>query len=115
MKDKLPRNAGIISVVVALVLILGIYAMLGTVDVIFVHEGREVYRQDNVSAITTIEYDCTDPATGETLQFTYLSDGTAVEYGDKGAFSLEISKLVLSNLFAFKWQAADHVITLEAK
>ena len=115
MKNKLPNNAGIISTVVALPFVIMIYMLFGTVDVIFVHEGREVYRQNNVSAITKVEYDCTDPKTGEELEFTYdLGDGETKHYNES-KFSFEVSKLVLTNLFAFKWQPEDHVITLEAK
>ena len=115
MLNKLPRYAGVISAALAIVVIVLIYALFGTVDLIYTHEGREVYRQDNVSCITSIEYDCTDPDTGEVLEFTYKSGEDVIKYDNKGSLGAEIPKLLITNLFSFKWKAVDHVITLEAK
>ena len=71
MKDIKLRSAGIISAILALVLLLCIYTMLGTVDLVFKQDGREVYRLDDVNIFS----DLTIPEV-EGSVYTYGADGS---------------------------------------
>lgn len=109
MKDVSPRNAGIISAVLALVIIISIYTLLGCVDVVFKQNGREMYRLDDVTVLS----DLTTPE-GDDNVYTYGEAGSEKTFGDTPEFRLEIAKTVLINLFTFKWEEADNVIELNA-
>lgn len=104
MKQQLPVNAGVLSVIAALLIILIVYTLLGTVDLVFMHEGRQISRMDNVnmlSEITLPEGDLTYTVGEETGSFETVEDL-------KG----QIAVTLLTNLFGFKWQEIDHVITI---
>jgi hypothetical protein len=104
MKQQLPVNAGVLSVIAALLIILIVYTLLGTVDLVFMHEGRQISRMDNVnmlSEITLPEGDLTYTVGEETGSFETVEDL-------KG----KIAVTLLTNLFGFKWQEIDHVITI---
>ena len=104
MKQQLPVNAGVLSVIAALLIILIVYTLLGTVDLVFMHEGRQISRMDNVnllSEITLPEGDLTYTVGEETGSFETVEEL-------KG----QIAVTLLSNLFGFKWQEIDHVITI---
>ena len=104
MKQKLPGNAGVLSVIAALLIILIVYTLLGTVNLVFMHEGRQISRMDNVnllSEITLPEGDLTYTVGEETGSFETVEEL-------KG----QIAVTLLTNLFGFKWQEIDHVITI---
>ena len=104
MKQQLPVNAGVLSVIAALLIILIVYTLLGTVDLVFMHEGRQISRMDNVnllSEITLPEGDLTYTVGEETGSFETVEDL-------KG----QIAVTLLTNLFGIKWQEIDHVITI---
>lgn len=106
MREISPRNAGIFSAALALVLILCIYLLLGTVDVIFLNNGKQVYRIDDVSVCSPITVPETDDV------YVYNTDSGEKVFADNFDFRLEICKTVLINLVTFKWQELDNVIEL---
>ena len=114
MKGKIPRYAGLISAVLAVVLVVAIYAMLGTVDLVFVNNDKETYRQENVSMFSDIDV-VTDEA-GEPVEYTFVSGNQVMPLnGNETDFRFTIAKTLLENLFTFKWQPMDQVIVLTAK
>ena len=95
---------GLFDIIAALLIILIVYTLLGTVDLVFMHEGRQISRMDNVnmlSEITLPEGDLTYTVGEETGSFETVEDL-------KG----QIAVTLLTNLFGFKWQEIDHVITI---
>lgn len=113
MKDIVRRNAGIISAILAIVLVLVIYALLGTVDLVFMKGDFQVARMENVRVFSDIELDVEDVVTGEELEYTY-GDNEKLYEADLN-FRIEIAKTLLLNLFTFKLDPADQVIVLNAK
>ena len=104
MKNNFPGNAGIMSALTVVVLILIIYAVLGTVDLVFIQDGRQISRMDNVNMITEItlpEGNLTYTVGDETKPLESVED-----------LKSQISITLISNLFSFKWQEIDHVITI---
>ena len=104
MIDIERRSAGVLAAIVGLVVILLVYIFFGTVDLVFMHEGRQISRMDNVnllSEITLPEGDLTYTVGEETGSFETVEDL-------KG----QIAVTLLTNLFGFKWQEIDHVITI---
>lgn len=114
MKNKMPRYAGILSVILAVVLLVLIYALLGTVDLVFVNDGKEVCRQENVSVFSDIEVDV--GSAEDPIQYTYLSgDEVKPLEGNETNFRIKIATTLVENLFTFKWNENDQVITLTAE
>lgn len=99
-----PRKAGLISVVLALLIITVFYAAVGTVDLVFKQNGREVSRQENVSMISDI--------TLPEGNLTYTADGETKEIGYVTDLKAEIGVTVLKNFINFKWQERDNVIVI---
>ena len=106
MKQITPRKAGIISVVLAIVLLLAIYTCLSTVDVVFVKDGRELATQDDVRIFSEIH--CPDG------QLYIESDGQEVAIDD-ATLRVEIGKTILLNFFSFNWTEENQVITIVNK
>ena len=115
MKDRMHRNAGLISGVLALVLILGIYGIFGTVDLVFMNGENEIHRMDDVSVFSDLTISSDDIETEGELEFTYASGDVDKAFGDNVEFRIEIAKTVLLNFLTFKWQECDQVIVLNAK
>ena len=113
MKDIIHRNAGIGSVLLALILVLAIYTLLGTVDLVFMKGDFQVARMEDVRVFSDLELDVEDVITGEELEYTY-GEGAKDFNGDFN-FRIEIAKTLVVNLFTFKWDATDNVIVLTAK
>ena len=104
MKQKIPRSTGIISVVVSVLIVLTIYTLLGTVNLVFMKDGRQVSRQEGVNMFSDIELpegELTYTVNGETKPLEYIGDLKA-----------EIGVTVLTNFLSFKWQERDNVITI---
>ena len=112
MRDIVRRNAGIISVLLALVLLLVVYTLLATVDLVFMKGDFQVARMENVRVVSDLTHDAEDVITGEELEYTY---GDGKTFGGDFNFRIEIAKTLIVNLFTFKWEDADHVIVLTAK
>ena len=114
MKDIMHRNTGLISALAAFILILVIYTMLGTVDVVFMQGEVELHRMEDVSAISSLELSDEDIEGVQDMSFTYTSGETTKTFGDNFEFRFEIAKTVLLNFITFKWQPGDQVIVLNA-
>lgn len=110
MKDISPRNAGIVSAILALVIILCIYTVLGSVDIVFKQDDRQLYRLDDVSVFS----DLTVPEGDEKI-YTYGEEGSEKEFGDTPEFRFHIATTVLLNLVTFQWDEASNIIELNAK
>ncbi len=113
MKDLVRRNAGIGSFLLALILVLVIYTLLGTVDLVFMKGDFQVARMEDVRVFSNLELDAEDVITGEELEYTYGEDAKPFE--SDFSFRLEIAKTLIVNLFTFKWEATDNTIVLTAK
>lgn len=111
MKDIMHRNTGLISAVLALVLLLLIYTVCGTVDVVFMQGEREVHRMEDVRVFSNLEVSEDELAD---MDFTYTSGEETKTFGDNFEFRFEIAKTVLLNFVTFKWQEYDQVIVLNA-
>lgn len=109
MKDISPRSAGVFSAILALVLILLIYLMLGTVDIVFKQGDNQVYRINDVSVFSELTVPETDSV------YVLTTDAGEVEFSDSAEFRFEIGKAVLVNFFSFKWDPQDNYIELYAK
>ena len=108
MKLKLPKSTGLLSIVAALALILVIYTLLGTVNIVVVDaEGKEISTQEDVGVFSEIHV-----PSGE-LSCTVNGEEKPIE--DINTLKVEIGKTVLMNLVTFKWQAEDNVITVTQK
>lgn len=104
MKQITPRRAGIISVVLAIVLLLAIYTCLGTVDLVFMKDGKQSATQDDVTVFSEIHM--------PEGQLFIESDGQEVEIADGFALRLEIGKTLLLNFIGFNWAEDNQVITI---
>ena len=116
MKNPKHMSAGIISTCLAIILILFTYVALAKVDLVYMQDGVEICRQDDVSVFSEI----TDPAEnlpeGEALSFTYTDGDQKVDFDHTDVkFKLAIGKLVISNLIGFKWSESNQVIIMTAK
>ena len=106
MKFK-PAVSAEIFFTLAIVIILVAYTLVGSVDIIFREDSREVYRIEDATVFSDLAL-----PEGEDDVFTYtdmLGDHT---FSDSPEFRFEIAKTVLVNLFTFKWDESDHVIIL---
>ena len=121
MKHKKPMSAWILSTCLALVLVLFTYVAFTRVDLVFTKDGYEIYRQENVCALSKID----DPAEkipegiveeGEEIIFTYSDGEETVDFDHSSmAFKVKIAKTLLTNLIEFKWSESSRFIMLTAK
>jgi hypothetical protein len=105
MKSIIPRYAGIVAAVLAIILIAGIFAMLGTVDLVFVEDGYEVRRQENVSVFTEIEAND---------NYSYVYGGNTYTIADN-KLKEHIVSTVLVNAVTFNWDQEANDITVTVK
>ena len=103
MKYKIPRNVGLISIVLALALLLAIYTVLGTVDLVYVVDGVQTSAED-VNVLSKIDFP--DQA------FTCNVGDTVVAVDDLMDLRVQIGKTVFCNFINLKWQEEDSVITI---
>ena len=109
MKNITPRSAGIFSAILALVLLICIYTMLGTVDIVFLQDGREMYRINDAGIFS----DLTAPEADGV--YVYTADGVEKEFSDSFEFRAHIGTTVILNLVSFKWDEADNIIEIHDK
>lgn len=121
MKDIKFRNAGILLAIVGIVLVVAMYLMLGSVDLVYTNGDREVYRQEGVRVISKIEDPMDNMAeefiTGDDMKFTYTSGNKTETFNpdDPDNIKVEIAKTLAKNLFSFKWTEDKYVITVNVK
>lgn len=107
MKISPARNASIISAILALVAIVLIYSIIGTVDLVFKSGENEIYRIDDTNVFTDL---ATPGMEGWTFAYD-LGEGEKT-FSDSPEFRFEIAKTVLMNLVTFKWEDSDYEIVL---
>ena len=112
MKSRIPRYAGVVAAMIALVLITGLLAVFGTVDVIFMKNGLEVGRQENVTVFSDVELYTEE---GVDLQYNYVYFGMPHEYGESFKIHSVINLLFNTVTFNFSEGANDFVINVSNK
>ena len=112
MKEIARRNAGLFAALLGIIIVLLVYTLLGTVDLVFMKGDLQVARMEDVRVISDLQLDAEDVLTGEELEFTY---GEGKTYAADINLRFEIAKTLVVNLFTQKWDNADQVIILDAK
>ena len=112
MKEINRRNAGLFAALLGIIVVLLVYTLLGTVDLVFMKGDLQVARMEDVRVISDLQLDAEDVLTGEELEFTY---GEGKTYAADMNLRFEIAKTLVVNLFTQKWDNADQVIIFEAK
>lgn len=112
MKEIARRNAGLFAALLGIIIVLLVYTLLGTVDLVFMKGDLQVARMEDVRVISDLQLDAEDVLTGEELEFTY---GEGKTYAADMNLRFEIAKTLVVNLFTQKWDNADQVIVFEAK
>ncbi len=112
MKEIARRNAGLFAALLGIIIVLLVYTLLGTVDLVFMKGDLQVARMEDVRVISDLQLDAEDILTGEELEFTY---GEGKTYAADMNLRFEIAKTLVVNLFTQKWDNADQVIVFEAK
>lgn len=112
MKEIARRNAGLLAALLGIIIVLLVYTLLGTVDLVFMKGDLQVARMEDVRVISDLQLDAEDVLTGEELEFTY---GEGKTYAADMNLRFEIAKTLVVNLFTQKWDNADQVIVFEAK
>ena len=120
MINPKPLSAGAFSVILALVLILLVYAAFGRVDLIFKLGDDEICRQENVCFLSAIN----DPTNsipdgfvgeGEELKFYFVDGDENVYFSDSSMrLRVKIVKTVMTNLITFKWGDASQFVIINA-
>ena len=113
MKEKMCRNAGLISAVFALLLIFAIYTAFGTIDLVFMKDNNEIYRMNDVNVFSSLEI--SDEAIPDDSSFTYISGNMLKDFGDNVEFRIEIAKTVFLNFITFNWEEYEQKIVLNMK
>ncbi len=105
MKSLLPRYAGIVAGIIAITLILGVYAMFGTIDLVFEKDGYEIGRQENISLFDEIEL---EPGSD------YYYEGVKINE-DQSVLKNDIPLCLIVNAATFNWdqEANDFVIQVK--
>jgi hypothetical protein len=113
MKEIVRRNAGLFAALLGIILVLVVYTLLGTVDLVFMKGDFQVARTEDVRVISDLQIEnVIEDVKIEELEFTY---GEGKTYAADMTLRVEIAKTLVVNLFTQKWDAADQVIILEAK
>lgn len=112
MKEIARRNAGLFAALLGIIIVLLVYTLLGTVDLVFMKGDLQVARMEDVRVISDLQLDAEDVLTGEELEFTY---GEGKTYAADMNLRFEIAKTLVVNLFTQKWDNADQVIIFESK
>lgn len=113
MIDIERREAKFYIAIVGLIVILIVYTLFGSVDLVFKSGNNEVYYVENATVLSGLELEASDIKGGKLLEFTYGEDGKTFDNGIE--FRVEIAKTLIINLFTFKWSESDYIITLQAK
>ncbi len=102
MTQRVPQSAGIISIILAVVLLLTIYTFLGTVDLVYMKDGKQSAVQEDVRVFSEIHF-----PEGE-LSCTVNGEETAIN--SVNDLRVQIGATVFSNFLSFKWTEEDNVI-----
>ncbi len=97
MKEIFRRNANIFGALLGIIIVLVIYTLFASVDLVFMKGDFQVARMENVRVFSDIELDVEDVITGEELEYTYSDDATKPYEPDMG-LRIEIAKTAVLNL-----------------
>jgi hypothetical protein len=97
MKEIFRRNANIFGALLGIIIVLVIYTLFASVDLVFMKGDFQVARMENVRVFSDIELDVEDVVTGEDLEYTY-SDDTSKTYEPDMSLRIEIAKTSVLNL-----------------
>ena len=107
MKSKFNPNAGLISVIVAAIVVVLCYTLFGTVDIVFTQNDNEFYSQRNVGMFTEFEL-----PEGE---FSYTVNGKSQKVDEVGDLRMGIATVLFDNFINHRWESFDNRITVEKK
>ena len=112
MKLRAPRDTGsplaVLIAILSIVLMIFLYSVFGTVEIVFENDDFVISRQENVRAISDIEIP-------DEADEYYVVGAEDVIIDDADDIKAEIMKTLVLNLFTFKWQEDDHIIKLHTK
>lgn len=112
MKFRAPKDTNsalaVLISLLAVVVLIFLYSVLGTVEVVFENDDYVISRQENVSAFSKV--DVPDEA-----EAYYVVGNNGVVIKEAGDLKSEIMKTLIVNLITFKWQESDHIIVLHTK
>lgn len=114
MKEITRRNAPFYIGLLGIIIVIVLYTLLGTVDLVFMKGDFQVARIENVRVFSDLELDTEDVIGGEELQYTYGEGKDEKPYKADMNLRLEIAKTLVINLFTKKWEVTDQVIILKA-
>ncbi len=109
------RRAGIISGILGLLLILIIYVMLGSVDLVFIKDNHEIYCIEDVGVFSDLTVNVDEVEGNQDLEYTYSSGNDTKDFEDSFGFRMEIAKTILLNFITLKWEPYQQEIILTAK
>ena len=115
MKNQIHRSAGSISAVIAVVIILAIYVMVTTVDLVFIKDDHQIYCMEDVGVFSDVTVDPAEVEGGQDLEYTYVSGDMVKDFENSTDFKIEIAKTIFLNLVTFKWEPHNYVIEMTAK
>ena len=115
MKEINRRNAGLLAALLGIIVVLLVYTLLGTVDLVFMKGDLQVARMEDVRVISDLQLDAEDAITSDALNDTYTYGEDGKIYAADMNLRVEIAKTLVMNLFTQKWDNADQVIVFEAK
>lgn len=104
MKQKPSINAGLFSVIFAVVILVAVYTLVGTVDIVFVKNGKQDSRMNDVNIISEItlpEGNLSCVVDGKTKNFNTVED-----------LKMHIGTTLITNFINFKWGECDNIITI---
>ena len=104
MKQKTPGAAGLSSVIFAVAIVVALYTLLGTVDLAFLQDGRQVNRMNDVSLISEI--------TLPDAQLSYVADGETKSLESVDDLKAHIGPTLINNFINLKWEDVDHIIII---
>ena len=102
MKQKFPANAGLLSAVGGLIIVLAIYVIFGTVDLVFMSNDKQVDRMENVGILSEIVL--------PEGNLTYMDGETTKSLTSVDDLKVQIGMTLINNLFSFDRVEYDHQI-----
>ena len=103
------RRATLISAIVGILVVIIVYTIFASVDLVFMKGDEEIGYKANVSVFSSLD-DIEDEN-----EYTYTSGDVKKDFNADLGFRLEIAKTTIVNLFTFNWSDDANVIVLQAK
>ena len=123
MKKIMPKSAGVLIALFFYLILNLLYAVLGTVDLVYVKDGEILCRQDNVCMVSIIEdpvanMDEETKAENPDLVFTYVNafgEEREFKHDDMLGLRIRIGFTVIYNLVTIRWSDISNTIILTAQ